>query len=141
MTERGDALRDEARGRWYKINEWGLANVLASKFSLENQRIAGGGGESSPAPLPQIPFGNTTTTVTNNPGGESFLAKAAQASLIALALGGGGLGLASLGGFLSSPSLPAAETQVKDQELEINVDYWIEPDGENNGGTGSSSSK
>lgn len=136
-----ESERLAAKRRWYAINEWGLMNTLANKFSLDNllPGRSGGGGQVGAnglpmIPPPQLPFGNNIQQTDNSRSGAGMLTTAA---LAALALGGGGLGLAKLAGLLPSqkeeavPSPPVVESVVQEKELPIFIDWeWKETDQE-----------
>jgi hypothetical protein len=127
MLFRRETERQDAKRRWYAINEWGLMNALASKLSLDNWRLSKEtGGEVAMVSSP-IPFGN----VNNSGNTTSGIGTLAQVAMMALALGGGGLGLASLAGLLDKPeasSPPVVEAVAQEKEIDVFIDWEIVPD-------------
>lgn len=112
---------------------WGNANVLAQKFQLENAVLS----QRLGVPIEMLPFGNQTTTNITQPEGSSLLAKAAQAGVLALGLGSGGLGLAALAGLVGAkaPPGPPAVAPIAD-EIPLIFDYEFHHAGPDAGGSG-----
>jgi hypothetical protein len=128
--------RTEEREGWALLQRWNLANAVKQKFDFEAAHAAKQtGGVFSP-----VPFGSTNTTTTTNKAG-GFLPTAA---LSLLALAGGGMGLAQLGGLMDqSPVVPAviveqkpldtpaadAPAKVAPKIVEGVIDWEFDPDG------------
>lgn len=108
-----------------QISAWGLANAIRQHFALGNAEIAKSYGKD----LEVLPFGSNVS-VQNQQGPMSWIAPLA---LTALALGGGGVGLAALGGWLPSsapPSAVASPEKTKPQIVEGVIDWELSEQGE-----------
>ena len=137
----GNVQLPETNASLKDINSWGLANVFAQKFALENAMIGKVGQVEAP---PVIPFGSTYNVTTNTT--SSGLGKLASAALLTAALAGGGVGAAALlKGGAAAPEAPAVADAAKpalgprivegliDWEFDPNGGFSIRPDGSGDG--------
>ena len=123
-TDEKEASKSDLR----RIGLWGVANSIAQKFQMENAVLEKQLGK----PFDMVPFGNLINVSSPPaPQAQSFFGKAAQAAVLALALGGGGLGLASLSGLIGqkaiAPVVPVVAPKAS-EELPLSIDWEFSTD-------------